>query len=456
MAISKRPAAPKFFDYQYGNNGGLTLFFSGVGTAGSSLILFDDKNKNGKFNKGEELKTVSIGNDGLWQADSGVLAFGKHTFRSIESTSGSIASKQAYFNYLGPQKPSTKPTVSFEEASKSVNEDASAQVALTVKLSVNKSPVPITINYSLNDGTATASDGDYGPGTGSVTFGPGETSQQILIPINNDHKPEPDENFTVKLLSSPNVNVNTAKDSAVVTLLNDDQFLSITQSLTAITETPGNPNQVTYTLTGEPNTSVQIGFTGSASLNDISVTGLSQNDQITLSSIGQASFTVTAKTDQQSEGNETLIAKATDISNNANSATAATVSIKDYVDNVPPVIQSGQAFSYIEAFLYNEALDGPIMTVNDVIGVVSASDNYSGIANFEIVSGNSFFAINKQGQITLNANSLTSAANDYEVGPNKFNLSITATDGAGNVSSPTIVGIAVFDNLIDNPTLGLP
>ena len=55
-----------------------------------------------------------------------------------------------------------------------------------------------TVAYATADGTAKAGQ-DYAAKSGTVTFGPGETTKQITVAISADNANEPDESFSVAL-----------------------------------------------------------------------------------------------------------------------------------------------------------------------------------------------------------------------------------------------------------------
>jgi hypothetical protein len=111
-----------------------------------------------------------------------------------------------------------------------------------------------------------------------------------------------------------------------------------------------------------------------------------------------------------------------------------TLSITD-VDDVAPVITSGQSFNYDEN-----------QTSGFVIGTVAANDNV-GITRFAITANNDngYFAIDNTGVITLTATGAAAAANDFETSPNNFTLGVTASDAAENVSFVTGVNLQVND-----------
>lgn len=74
----------------------------------------------------------------------------------------------------------------------------------------------VMVSYTTNNGTATAP-GDYATTSGTLTFGPGVTSQTITVPIVADLVGEPNETFTVTL-STPTNGATLGASTATVTI----------------------------------------------------------------------------------------------------------------------------------------------------------------------------------------------------------------------------------------------
>src|SRR5207245_1632468 len=74
-------------------------------------------------------------------------------------------------------------------------------------------------DYATADGTATAPS-DYAAASGTVTFNPAVTSQQVSVNVNGDTLNEPDETFVVNL--SNGVNVTILDGQGQGTIQNDD------------------------------------------------------------------------------------------------------------------------------------------------------------------------------------------------------------------------------------------
>jgi hypothetical protein len=114
------------------------------------------------------------------------------------------------------------PTLSLPNSNVSVNE-INDEVLLSAVLD-EASGTEVTVNYStVND---TAEDGvDFSGGSGSITFAPGETEKTISIPIIDNPYYEANKQFQV-LLSDP-INATLDNDSTTVTIVNDEDPLSI-------------------------------------------------------------------------------------------------------------------------------------------------------------------------------------------------------------------------------------
>ena len=108
----------------------------------------------------------------------------------------------------------------------------------------------ITVNYATADDTATAGS-DYTAKTGTLTFTPGQISQDIIISVNGDTAIEPDETFLINL-SNPS-NALITDNQGLGTITNDDgdnTSVTLAVSPSSVTE-DGTANLVyTFTRTG--------------------------------------------------------------------------------------------------------------------------------------------------------------------------------------------------------------
>jgi len=77
----------------------------------------------------------------------------------------------------------------------------------------------VTVNYATSNVTATAGS-DYDSRAGTLTFGPGQTSNTISVPIHGDTAVEGNETFAVDLTGAVGATISQAH--AIGTILNDD------------------------------------------------------------------------------------------------------------------------------------------------------------------------------------------------------------------------------------------
>ncbi|MBE9011872.1 VCBS repeat-containing protein, partial [Pseudanabaenaceae cyanobacterium LEGE 13415] len=103
--------------------------------------------------------------------------------------------------------------------SKSEGNDGITSFTFEVSLS-DASYVPITVNYTTVDGTATTANKDYLQATETLTFAPGETKKTITINVLGDTEFEGNETFQIRL-SNPN-NATLQSTLATATILEDD------------------------------------------------------------------------------------------------------------------------------------------------------------------------------------------------------------------------------------------
>jgi Tol biopolymer transport system component len=102
----------------------------------------------------------------------------------------------------------------------SVTEGNSGTTTATFPVSLSfASTHTVTVQFATADGTA-AAPSDYQAASGTLTFAPSITTQNISVTVNGDTALEPDETFNVDL-SSP-TGAAIANGQAVGTILNDD------------------------------------------------------------------------------------------------------------------------------------------------------------------------------------------------------------------------------------------
>ena len=116
-----------------------------------------------------------------------------------------------------------------------VNEDAGT-ATFAVSLSA-ASDAAITVDFASADGTAVAGS-DYTGGTGTLTFAPGETTQNITVAILDDTEVEGTETFTVDLANAAGATITDA--SATGTIVDDDGAQTLGEAVLTITIDDGD------------------------------------------------------------------------------------------------------------------------------------------------------------------------------------------------------------------------
>jgi serine/threonine protein kinase len=80
----------------------------------------------------------------------------------------------------------------------------------------------LEVEYSVSDITATEGKDYFAPGSYSVTFGPGQRSARLLVPLVQDSEFEGDETFVVELAEQPGRSASNV-DRRIVVLIRDDE-----------------------------------------------------------------------------------------------------------------------------------------------------------------------------------------------------------------------------------------
>jgi hypothetical protein len=161
------------------------------------------------------------------------------------------------------------PTAAISINNASIVEGDSGQTFVSVPVFLTQAAsATVTVQYATHDGTATPGQ-DYQSQSGTLTFAPGVTQQNILIPILGDTTFEPDETFTVTL-SNPSAGSNILTGTGTVTILNDDASLSI--AATDAVKSEGNSGSAPFTFTV-----TRSGYTGNSVSVNWAVSGAAVN-----------------------------------------------------------------------------------------------------------------------------------------------------------------------------------
>jgi hypothetical protein len=111
--------------------------------------------------------------------------------------------------------PGTEPRLRISDVTVDEGDSGTTPATLTVSLD-RAATSDVTVAWATEGDS-----GDFAPGSGSLTFAPGETSKQLTVAVTGDLLDEPDETFTVRL-SEPSGAVIEDGDG-VVTIRDDDE-----------------------------------------------------------------------------------------------------------------------------------------------------------------------------------------------------------------------------------------
>jgi ELWxxDGT repeat protein len=151
------------------------------------------------------------------------------------------------------------PALSIGDLSVTEGDTGSAPASLAITLSA-ASGFTITVPFSTADGTATAGT-DYTAATGTLTFAPGTTSQNVSVPVLGDTLDELNETVLVNL-GTP-LNATIADGQGVLTINDNDPTPGLTVADLAFTEgnSGGTTNaSVTVTLSAASGLQVSVGY----------------------------------------------------------------------------------------------------------------------------------------------------------------------------------------------------
>jgi hypothetical protein len=207
------------------------------------------------------------------------------------------------------------PSLSIRDVSISEGDSGSANSVFTVNLSRAADQV-VSVDFSTADASAQAGS-DYVAAVGTVTFGPGEITKTLAVPLQGDTRDEWDETFQVNLSNASNASL--ADGQALGTILDNDPPPAL--SISDVTKKEGNSG-VTYfiftvTLATASDKTINVNF---ATANGTATT--SNGDYVAASGMltfapGETTkmITIQVKGDKKKEANETFFVNLLGASN---------------------------------------------------------------------------------------------------------------------------------------------
>lgn len=142
-----------------------------------------------------------------------------------------------------------------------VEGDAGTSTAVVDLTLASAAVVPMTVDVSTADGTATTADSDYTPiAAQQVSFAIGDLTKQVSIDITGDTNIEADEAFTL-VASNPSTGLVLTDDTGEITVTNDDDPPVIDVSVADVTVAEGDVGETsaaTVTVTLSQNAVIPV------------------------------------------------------------------------------------------------------------------------------------------------------------------------------------------------------
>ena len=215
-------------------------------TSGSATLNFPGDSTNPQT----RTFTVSVSGDTAYESNENF-----YVYLSNATGNGLITDSQGVGTITNDDP---QPQISINDASASEG-SGGGTTAVTFTVSASSAVSGgFTINYAVNDGSATTADSDYVDGSGTLSFTGSETSKTITVNVNRDSKVEANESFTVTLSNLAAGSSATLSDSSGTgTITNDDSSsISISSasanegSAVGFTVSLSNPIDAAVSLTG--------------------------------------------------------------------------------------------------------------------------------------------------------------------------------------------------------------
>jgi hypothetical protein len=404
------------------------------------------------FNPGETRKSlpVTIHDDGTFNSPNKKVVF-KLTAPGVQ-----VKNSPLTLTILDNDGPGT---IDFSSDSYSVVE--SAGVA-TITVSRTGNPlIPESIEYATSAGSATAGS-DYTQSTGTLTFGIGEMSKTVDVPIVDDQSyelPNPEtlqvtlDNATNLNSSDPSLQPNIGPNSPATLSIQDDDVptFSFSSSTYAVNE----PSTGTTTLDVTVNRGGATYVPADVVVSDLGTgSAAAGTDYVGFSpttvhfDAGDTSkpFTVTVKHDGATTGNQTL---DLGLALNGTQVDTAELSFVDHESTVPSVQFSHPTFSVNEAAgtaSVTVSLAGPDAP-GDVTVHYATSDDTATVAGGDYTATSGDLTIpqgQRSGTITVPI-----ASDNVPEDDETFTVTLTSSDTNSILGSPDTAKVTIVDD--DSP-----
>ena len=334
------------------------------------------------------------------------------------------------------------PNQALSVADANATEETDGTIDFEVTLDARNDCSTVTVDWATADGTATAGE-DYTVASGTLTFGPGETTKTVRIAVLDDTNVESGETLTLRL-SNPSGDpsgVSIDDTEATGTITDDDsqtREVSITaatdattRSITPASDTVTEGTAAVFTLTRTGSLASALTVNVDVSETDAMLKGTPPATVTFGADLATAELSVETEDDEVAESASVITASLS--SGNGYSidsgATSATVTVED--DDAEPVIADTGPFTVDE----NET---PVTTL-------TATDDDTPVADlaWSIAGGAD------QNKVTLSTSGVLAfqAAKDFEApddadGDGDYEITVRVTDAANPVEATLTVRLA--------------
>ena len=329
------------------------------------------------------------------------------------------------------------PSVSLGDASSTNETAASTNLVATLSAASGK---PITVDYSTSDGTATAGS-DYTADTGTITFAPGVTTQNIAVGVLADTTDEVNETVTVTLSNPSEVTLNDA--TGVLTITDDDTAPSISIADLTTTDETGISHSVTVTLSAASSQTITVDFatadgTATATNDYVSTTGtLTFNPGDTTKTIS-----ITIVQDSLDETNEAFDVGLSNATNASISDATGTVTITDDEGTptltIADVTTADEAAANVTATVTLSGVSSQTVTVAFATADVTAT----AAADYSATTGTLTFAPN----VTTQTISIPILADTIDEANETFTVALSSPTNATVSSSSGTATMTITDD----------
>jgi len=207
-------------------------------------------------------------------------------------------------------------TLTIDDATVTEGDSGTVEAVFTVHRSDNLDSA-VTVSYGTANGDA-LSGSDFAASSGTLTFGPGETTKTFMVLVHGDLTDEYDQRFYVNLTAASGVNLLDGQGACTILDNDPPPTMTITPRVSA---KEGNKNSKVFTfvvtLSAPSEKEVRVNF---ATANGTATTA--DNDYLDRSgtlvfSPGQTSRTIgiTVRGDRRKEANETFFVNLSDAMN---------------------------------------------------------------------------------------------------------------------------------------------